>query len=79
MEPNTQVLMDLFEVKMPFGKYAGRYIADLPEHYLTWFASKGFPSGKLGVLLHTMYEIQLNGLGYLLVPIRKMKAEQSGK
>ncbi|MDD3861104.1 MAG: DUF3820 family protein [Bacteroidales bacterium] len=56
---------------MPFGKYAGRLICDLPESYLVWFHSKGFPPGKLGMLLSTMYEIRLNGLEYLLTPLRK--------
>jgi len=57
---------------MPFGKYKGQLIADLPEPYLLWFSRKGFPRGKLGVLLQTMYEIRLNGLEYLLRPLRDM-------
>jgi len=68
---DSNILMDLVTVKMPFGKYAGRLICDLPEDYLLWFRSKGFPPGKLGMLLNTMYEIQLNGLEYLLKPLRK--------
>lgn len=73
MEPDPKLLEELFELKMPFGKYAGTLIADLPEHYLSWFAAKGFPRGKLGVLMHTMYEVKLNGLSYLLDPLRDMK------
>lgn len=56
---------------MPFGKYKDVIIADLPEFYLVWYRQKGFPKGKLGVLLETMYEIKLNGLEYLLKPLRK--------
>ncbi|OJV54863.1 MAG: hypothetical protein BGO31_16080 [Bacteroidetes bacterium 43-16] len=73
MEPNAQLLTELFEVKMPFGKYNGTLIGDLPEHYILWFSRTGFPAGKIGILLQTMYEIKLNGLSYLLDPIRKMK------
>lgn len=76
MEANPKLLEELFELKMPFGKYAGTYIGDLPEHYILWFASKGFPPGKLGLLMHTMYEIKLNGLSYLLPPIKEMKIKK---
>lgn len=55
---------------MPFGKYQGRIIADLPGDYLAWFARKGFPPGELGGLLALMHEIDHNGLGELLVPLR---------
>jgi len=55
---------------MPFGKYKGWLICDLPESYLVWFHRQGFPEGKLGVLLSTMYEIRLNGLEYLLKPLK---------
>ncbi|MBL7706185.1 MAG: DUF3820 family protein [Taibaiella sp.] len=74
MEPDSRLLTELFEVKMPFGKYSGTLIGDLPEHYILWFSRTGFPAGKIGLLLQTMYEIKLNGLSYLLEPIRKMKA-----
>ncbi len=63
-------LQELTTYKMPFGAYKGRAIADLPEYYLVWYHRKGFPAGKLGMLLHTMYEIKLNGLEYLLKPYR---------
>jgi len=67
---NPQLLNDLVTFQMPFGKYKGKLICDLPETYLVWFHSKGFPPGKLGELLGTMYEIRLNGLEYLLKPLR---------
>jgi len=67
---DTEILTELVRFKMPFGKYKDRVIADLPENYLLWFRQKGFPSGKLGMLLETMYEIRLNGLEYLLKPLR---------
>ncbi len=65
-----QTLLDLVKTRMPYGKYQGRLICDLPEHYLVWYHQKGFPEGKLGMLMATMYEIRLNGLEYLLKPLR---------
>jgi uncharacterized protein (DUF3820 family) len=64
---DSQILMEL--VRMPFGKYKGRILCDLPEAYLAWFNRKGFPPGNIGTLLSVLYEIKLNGLGYLLKPI----------
>ncbi len=58
---------------MPFGKYKDRLICDLPVEYLEWFQRKGFPKGKLGMLLQTMYEIRLNGLEDLLKPLKTRK------
>lgn len=68
---NSQILQDLVIFKMPFGKYKDRLICDLPEHYLIWYQNKGFPEGKLGMLLATMYEIKVNGLEYLLKPLKR--------
>jgi uncharacterized protein (DUF3820 family) len=68
---NPQMLVDLVSVRMPFGKYKDYILCDLPEPYLVWFHWKGFPPGKIGALLAALYEIKLNGLGYLLKPIRK--------
>jgi uncharacterized protein (DUF3820 family) len=68
--PDSKILTDLLKIKMPFGKYKGRKIAELPEYYLVWFHQKGFPAGRLGMLLSTMYEIKLNGLEYLLKPLK---------
>jgi uncharacterized protein (DUF3820 family) len=61
----------LFGVDMPFGKYKGRAIADLPGNYLNWFAREGFPKGELGRLIALMHEIDHNGLGDLLAPLRQ--------
>ncbi len=66
-----QMLIDLVRIRMPFGKYKNRILCDLPETYLVWFNRKGFPPGKIGLLLSALYEIKLNGLEYLLKPIRK--------
>ena len=57
--------------EMPFGKYKGRVIANLPGHYLNWFAREGFPPGELGQLLSLMHELDHNGLTALLDPLRK--------
>jgi len=64
-------LQRLVEVEMPYGKYKGRLIADLPGNYLAWFAREGFPPGELGRLLALMHEIDHNGLKELLAPLRK--------
>ena len=69
--PNPQMLVDLVSERMPFGKYKNRILCDLPESYLAWFHRKGYPTGRIGVLLSALYEIKLNGLEYLLKPIRK--------
>lgn len=70
---NPQLLNDLVTMQMPFGKYKGRIICDLPESYLVWFHQEGYPPGKLGQLIATLYEIKLNGLEYLLAPLKKGK------
>ena len=59
--------------EMPFGKYKGRLIADLPDNYLNWFAREGFPAGEIGRLLALMQEIDHNGLNDLLLPLRTGK------
>ena len=69
--PNPELLLKLARTRMPYGKYAGRYLMDLPEPYLTWFSRKGFPQNALGEMLAAIYEIKINGLGYLLKPLRK--------
>ncbi len=64
-------LQKLVTVRMPYGKYQGRLIADLPGAYLAWFARKGFPNGELGRLLALALEIDHNGLSRLLDPLRR--------
>ncbi|MCE9683704.1 hypothetical protein DU490_10730 [Halomonas sp. DQ26W] len=68
---NPEDLETLVTLRMPFGKYEGWLIADLPGPYLNWFAREGFPPGEIGRLLHLMHEIDHNGLGELLDPLRR--------
>ncbi|MBL7888647.1 MAG: DUF3820 family protein [Bacteroidia bacterium] len=74
MTLNPELLLSLVEMKMPFGRYQGTVLCNLPVSYLEWFNRKGFPEGKLGVLLETMYVIKLNGLEDLLKPLKNKKA-----
>jgi len=71
--PNSQTLIELVSTLMPFGKYKDRLLCDLPVSYLEWFSRKGFPPGKIGSQLAVIYEIKLNGLEYLLKPLKKQK------
>jgi len=68
---NEKNLLDAINQTMPFGKYKGRKLIDLPEPYLVWFHAKGFPKGKLGEQLALMYEIKLNGLEGMVKKIPK--------
>jgi uncharacterized protein (DUF3820 family) len=68
-ENSSQELVKLANTKMHFGKYKGYYLVQLPEPYLVWYKSKGFPAGKLGQQLELMYEIKLNGLEGLIRPL----------
>lgn len=68
--PDKAELLKLSAARMPFGKYAGRRLIDLPEPYVVWFARQGFPEGELGNLLRAVYEIKANGLEYLFAPLR---------
>jgi len=63
-------LLALAAMRMPFGRYAGQRLIDLPEPYVVWFARQGFPEGKLGEMLQEVYEIKVNGLEYLFAPLR---------
>ncbi|GAB7257050.1 DUF3820 family protein [uncultured Polaribacter sp.] len=74
MIEDRQFLIDLAKMKMPFGKYKGRFLIDLPEHYIVWYKTKGFPNGKLGKQMELVYELQLNGLEDI---IRKIQQEYS--
>lgn len=66
---NREFMVNLVRARMPFGKYKDRFITDLPVHYLEWFAREGFPPGKLGQFISTMYEIKTNGISDILKPI----------
>ena len=68
---NPELLLELLRYPMPFGKYKGLLLRELPMAYLEWFAQKGFPAGKLGTLLQTLYEIRLNGLDHLLDELQR--------
>lgn len=70
MDNGGEELLQLAEARMPFGKYKGRLLIDLPEPYVVWFANKGFPEGKLGRMLQVVHEIKVNGLEYLFEPLR---------
>jgi uncharacterized protein (DUF3820 family) len=69
--PDPDILRGIVSMRMPFGKYKGTVLCDLPVSYLEWFAREGFPPGKLGMMLATLFEIKTNGLMYLLDPLRK--------
>jgi uncharacterized protein (DUF3820 family) len=68
--PDPVVLLKLTKTRMPFGKYTGRLLIDLPKPYVIWFANKGFPEGELGQMLKILYEVKSNGVEYLLKPLR---------
>ena len=69
---NRDYLIKLANTKMPFGKYKGRDLINLPEHYIVWYQNKGFPKGQLGEMLQLVYELQLNGLEDLVRNIKKL-------
>lgn len=66
---DQSVIVEIMTREMPYGKYKGTPLYRLPEPYLVWYKQKGFPAGRLGILLETLYEIKLNGLEYLLKPL----------
>ncbi len=70
MTPDPEFLLELAETRMPFGKYKGRLLIDLPEPYVVWFKQKGLPAGKLGKQLETVYVIKANGLEHLFDRLR---------
>ncbi len=71
LTPDKEFLIKLAHTKMPFGKYEGRYLIDLPEYYVVWYHTKGFPKGQLGQMLQTVYELKLNGLEELIRNIKR--------
>ena len=68
--PDHAVLLKPAKTRMPFGKYKGRLLIDLPKPYVIWFANKGFPEGELGQMLKILHEVKVNGLEYLFKPLR---------
>jgi uncharacterized protein (DUF3820 family) len=72
VQPDKQVLIDIVNMKMPFGKYEGRLLCDLPLYYLEWFNKKEWPKGKLGFLMQNVYEIKVNGMEPLLRQIKNV-------
>jgi uncharacterized protein (DUF3820 family) len=70
LQPDPKVLIDLVKTQMPFGKYKGTLLCDMPVHYLEWLKNKGFPPGKLGMQLSSVYEIKINGLGKILALVK---------
>lgn len=72
-QPDPEVLIELANTRMPFGKYKDRRLIDLPEPYVVWFSQKGFPRGKLGDMLQMVYEIKVNGLEYLFDKLKRAK------
>jgi uncharacterized protein (DUF3820 family) len=76
---DPRILELLVARTMPFGKYKGRLIADLPGNYLTWFARQGFPAGEIGRLLALMHELDHNGLKHLLDPLRDRPDSARGR
>ncbi len=68
--PDPTLLLKIARTPMPFGKYKDLPLVDLPEPYVVWFAQKGFPEGELGELMKMLYEIKVNGLEYLLKPLK---------
>jgi uncharacterized protein (DUF3820 family) len=69
--PDSESLIQIAQMRMPFGRYAGTRLIDLPEPYVVWFRNRGFPRGRLGELLATLYEIKANGLEPLLASLRE--------
>ena len=70
-------LIELAHYRMPFGKYKGEYLVDIPEYYYVWFKQKGFPEGKLGRLLQEMYEIKVNGLEPMIKKVQRTYSKPS--
>jgi hypothetical protein len=71
LKPDKTILLDIVSMKMPYGKYKGTIIKNIPCYYLEWMASQGFPPGRMGMILSTIFEIKTNGLEYLLQHIKK--------
>lgn len=73
----SEDILKIARMRMPFGKYNGFYLIDLPGEYVNWFARKGFPEGELGRLLSLLYEVHLNNLTYLFDPLKIPQMDES--
>jgi uncharacterized protein (DUF3820 family) len=74
LAPDPRMLVALARMRMPFGRYKGKLLIDLPEPYVVWFHREGFPEGRLGQLLGLLYEIKVNGLEALVRPLAGKKS-----
>lgn len=72
---SAEILREIITTPMPYGKYKGTIIADLPVYYLEWFSTQGFPKGKLGMLLSTVFEIKTNGLQEIIDNLKQMMGD----
>jgi len=71
IKPDSSILVEIVQTKMPFGKYKGTLVSDIPISYLEWMHNKGFPPGRLGMMLATVYEIKINGLMEILFKVKR--------
>ncbi|MFD2146512.1 DUF3820 family protein [Mucilaginibacter antarcticus] len=76
IKPDSKILVDIVQTRMPFGKYKSTFICDLPIHYLEWLKNKGFPPGKMGMMLSTVFEIKSNGLNSILTMVKNVLKQQ---
>jgi uncharacterized protein (DUF3820 family) len=77
LQPDPKILIDIVQTRMPYGKYKGTIIADIPVSYLEWMAGKGFTKDKMGMLLSTTFEIKTNGLSEILFMVKKSLMQQA--
>ena len=70
-DASPNALLELMQMRMPYGAHKGKLLIDLPEHYVVWLAGEGFPNGKLGDMLRAVYDIKVNSLEYLFEPLRE--------
>jgi len=78
IRPDSKILIDIVNTRMPFGKHKGILLCDLPPYYLEWLSTQGFPPGKMGMMLSTVYEIKTNGLNSILQKVKAVYGVKSG-
>lgn len=79
IKPDSKILVDIVQTRMPFGKYKGTFISELPVYYLEWLKNKGLPAGKMGMMLSTVYEIKVNGLSSILNTVKNLLKQQESR